>query len=440
MITQNGKELIAKFLLGQAPAFATHIAIGVGARPGLDRRRTIASRGAKDGIVTLTSPGHGYRVGDTVSVTINPTTYNGHFVLTDTTKDTLSYRLDVPDNATVATTGYAKIAAGVAMSCEAARFPITSRGYVNEGGVTKMAFAAEMPTTERYLVSEVALWSAGSNANAKNVDSRQLYSFGLLEGWKYHHDATVENVPFRSFLASNPPDIDAAMVGRAFICPSDTPVMTNAFRANRYEPGRFHGHTIMLRGDSAVIESTSQDRNGILSASGDHVHLDTVPIDLSRQSPNDELKLGFSVVSRLAANATAPSKVRVVVEFLHSESLDTGYARMYGEFNKSDIDTNRYVVLRRRLADLETSGDFDWSKVRNVRIFASCLDAAGVPDKDSYVALDIMRFDNVSSPNPLYAMTGYTVFNDGSPSSPKPIYKMANTSNYVEFRANIGVI
>ena len=33
MITNNGKEIIAKFLLGQAPAYATHIALGCGAKP-----------------------------------------------------------------------------------------------------------------------------------------------------------------------------------------------------------------------------------------------------------------------------------------------------------------------------------------------------------------------------------------------------------------------
>ena len=33
MITNNGKQIIAKFLLGQAPAFATHIAAGSGPKP-----------------------------------------------------------------------------------------------------------------------------------------------------------------------------------------------------------------------------------------------------------------------------------------------------------------------------------------------------------------------------------------------------------------------
>ncbi len=33
MITNTGKDIIAKYLLGQAPAFASHIAIGAGKKP-----------------------------------------------------------------------------------------------------------------------------------------------------------------------------------------------------------------------------------------------------------------------------------------------------------------------------------------------------------------------------------------------------------------------
>ena len=42
MITDNGKELISKYLIGQAPAYASHIAIGCGAKP-LDANDTAPS-------------------------------------------------------------------------------------------------------------------------------------------------------------------------------------------------------------------------------------------------------------------------------------------------------------------------------------------------------------------------------------------------------------
>lgn len=448
MITENGKELVAKFLLGQVPAYATHIALGCGARPGIDLPRTVTARQVTNNVATLTSPGHGYRVGDTLDINITASTYNGVKVLIDTTKDTFSYILEHANNSNVATSGTARYSMShkLAMDFEMIRVPITSRGYVHEGGLTKIAFAAEMPTTERFLVSEAGLWSAGSNANATFADSKMLYTFSNLEGWKYHHGLTVEPVPIKTFLASTPPDIDKNLVGKIFSTASDTPVMTNASRANRHEPGRYMSNVIMLRGDSSKIDSTDQSsRFGILSVDdnyqNEHVHLDAVTIDLSRNNPADELKLAFSVVSRVADNPVTPTKTRVYVEFLHSESEQTtGFARMFGEVNSDDLDKNRYVVLTRRLSDLVVSPDFSWSKVRVVRIFASCYDATDVLDSEHYVALDGLRFENVTTPNPTYAMSGYAVYNDGSEAGPKPIKKVANSSNYIEFRANLGVI
>lgn len=448
MITNEGKELIAKFLLGQVPTFATHISLGCGARPAIDLPRTVTARKVLGNVATLTSPEHGYRIGDLVSVTIDTNTYNGVYKIIDITKDTISYQIEHPNNSNVAASGNIRLATNSKrhMDFEMIRVPISSRGYVNEGGVTKIAFAAEMPTTERFLVTEAGLWSAGSNSNALNSDSKQLYTFGQLEGWKYHHGGTIEDVPLQAFLAASPPDIDKGLVGKVFIAPSDTPVMTNASRANRYEPGRYMSHTIMLRGDSSKINtSNASSRHGILSLDGsfvhEHIHLDTASIDFSANNPSDELKLAFSVVSRVAANPVTPQKTRVYVEFLHSESSNaSGYARMFGEVNADDLFENRYVVLTKKLSELIVSGDFSWPKVRVVRIFASCYDGAGALDSEHYVSLDSMRFENVSSPNPTYAMSGYAIFNDGSTVSPKPIYKIPNTSNYIEFRANIGVI
>ena len=279
MITNSGKELIAKFLLGQVPAFATHIAVGIGARPASDLPRQITARKVANNVVELTSPGHGYRIKDIVNIYIsNNNIFNGNYELVDVTKDTFSYILEHEDNDNVAETGLARLAIGNkdVLDFEVVRIPITSRGYVNDGGVTKIVFAAELPSDDRLLISEAALWSAGSNTNAQYADSRLLYNFGPAEGWKYHHGLTVEDVPVKTFMANEPPDINAPLVGKAFITASDTPVMTNASRANRYEPGRYLSNGIALRGDTSKIVSTSNTRHGALSLDSlyenEHVH------------------------------------------------------------------------------------------------------------------------------------------------------------------------
>jgi hypothetical protein len=65
------------------------------------------------------------------------------------------------------------------------RVPIISRGFVDEGGVSKVVLTAELPTQERYEITEVGLFSAASNPSAGAFDSKSIYSFSEGESWKY---------------------------------------------------------------------------------------------------------------------------------------------------------------------------------------------------------------------------------------------------------------
>jgi hypothetical protein len=47
-----------------------------------------------------------------------------------------------------------------------------------------------------------------------------------------------------------------------------------------------------------------------------------------------------------------------------------------------------------------------------------------------------MKLENLTTTNPLYGLTGYSVVkSDGA----LPIVKSSNTSNYIEFRVTVGV-
>ena len=50
MITNKGKTIIAKYLLGQAPAYASYIAVGCGPQP-LDTEDSFGNYSAKENIV-----------------------------------------------------------------------------------------------------------------------------------------------------------------------------------------------------------------------------------------------------------------------------------------------------------------------------------------------------------------------------------------------------
>jgi hypothetical protein len=353
MITNDGKELIGKFLLGQAPSYATHLAFGCGATPG--------------------DKNYAQRKG---------------------------------------------------MKFEMFRVPISSKGFVNDKGITKIAFSAELPTEEKFEITEVALWSAGHNALALNSDSRLLFGFGAGENWKLHTPTGVQNI-LEQYSALNAGITANPISGPApiFITNADNVALQTSPRKERHEGTRYLNRTIMFAGNST-----------------DHIHLDGRTVNLTENTPNDEIKIALCVFSALDSNATPPAQVNVEVEFLASELDDSvGFAKLTARLTSADLAAGRYVIITKKLSELEYSPQFSWSDVQVTRISANANN-----DPNYFVAMDAIRFENMSQPNPLYVMTGYAVtdieYRDNlGKVFHKPISKMANTSNYVEFRFSLGV-
>ena len=100
MITNKGKDIIGKYLLGQAPAYASYIAVGCGAKP------------------------------------LEP--YVSGAIPDYSAKKTLDF--------------------------EMFRIPISSRGFIDDDGVSKIVLTGELPTEERYEITEVGIFSAKSNS------------------------------------------------------------------------------------------------------------------------------------------------------------------------------------------------------------------------------------------------------------------------------------
>jgi hypothetical protein len=97
--------------------------------------------------------------------------------------------------------------------------------------------------------------------------------------------------------------------------------------------------------------------------------------------------------------------------------------------------TNRYVVSSKQLQELSYTPSFNWESVSVVKVYV-CVTKNGQPSSDYYVCLDAFRLENLSTNNPLYGLTGYSVIkNNGS----LPIVKAPNTSNFIEFRLSVGV-
>jgi hypothetical protein len=467
MITNTGKSIIGKYLLGQAPAYASYLAVGCGASP-------VAS---------------GDPFGD----------YSA--------KENLDF--------------------------EMFRVPISSRGFVNESGINKIVLTAELPTEERYEITEVGLYSAGTNPSAGSYGSKTIFSFASGENWVYRSPGISEiptvQVSLDSSQDINYPAVDNTITGfydinntnsavetPVFETNADNPLFYKVNRAEKYERPRFLNNTLLVRGDTAnltkTVNVTSATGSGsvvtyttalphtfsvgdvvtitgvspgaynlasktvvsvptpttftvsstatgtytsggsintnhfIINTGSNHISLTNPNTGFSQNSPVDEMRLAFSLVKKvggtqLSPNTSVPSTVRVLIEFSSSDTSSAEFARFEAELTNGSgagqypFLTNRYFVISKKLQELYTTANFTWDSVISAKIYVSTI-ASGSASDQYYVALDALRLENIASQNPLYGLTGYSVVEN---TNAETVIKLPNTSNYVEFRFSIGV-
>jgi hypothetical protein len=375
MITTTGKNILSKYLIGQAPAYASYIAAGCG------------------------------------------------------------------PSAQLSTAAELDYSAKKSLDFEMFRAPIVSRGYVTENGVTEIVLTAEVPTEERYEITEVGVFSAGANPSAGANDSRVLYSFSQTENWEYHVVGSATAVPIIDRPLDNNDEatqgeiVDGGNV--AFFVNADNSLFeNNASRISRNERCRFLNNMVVIRGDMSEISKVGDVL--VPAANTPHIHLTGISINLDKNSANDEIRLAFSVMNRLNDTAT-PDTVRVVLEFT-SEDTNTEsrqFAMVQSELFTSDLSTNRYIVKNSTLQDLVKSAEFSWGAISIIKVYVSILDALGDPDPDFYVAVDALRFENTNTINALYGLTGYSVVKT---SDALPVVKGSNTANLLEFRFAMDVL
>jgi len=386
VITNTGKGIIGKYLLGQAPAYASYIAIGCGPTP-LDTN--------------------------------------------DTSEDFSSKKN---------------------LDFEMFRVPISSRGFVNENGTDKIVLTAELPTEERYEISEIGLYSAGSNPSAGVYDSKTIFAFTATESWQYTTSAATTAIETFTEPLDNGNGNIILVADPVFKTNADNTIFFNPSRANRYERCRFLNNVILIRGDQADLTLSSESDETldhfVIESGSNHIKLTGANIDLSRNSPKDELKLAFSLVSRDGNSASIPETIRILVEF--SSPDGTQYARFEAELDQgssgnlensiADFETNRYFVISKELQDLYKTENFSWEVATIVKIYACVItDESGefnVPSNNYYIALDALRLENTQTVNPLYGLTGYSIVKN---ENEETVIKSPNTSNYVEFRFSVGV-
>ena len=381
MITETGKNILAKYMIGQAPAYASYLSFGSGPRA-----------------LSASEP-----------FSNDPKTQ--------------------------------------AMGFEMFRAPIVSRGYVtqnvtDENGVvqvdpitgeplkySEIVFTAQMPTDERYEITEVGVWSAGGNPSAGSNDSRMLFAFSESENWEHHTSTSAVPAPkITSALDESNEQNTIEVTQKVFQANSDNTALDTPVRYQRNERPRFLNNSLFLRGDTSTVSGTGTS----LSASGEHVHLNGVTLNLDKNSGSDEIRLAFSLVNKFSTSES-PSDIKLIVEFSTPEDGGTPqYARMKAHLTAvtDSFSTNRYFVVSQKLEDLEKSQSFSWQSATVVKIFASVIDD-GTPSENFYLAFDGIRLENLTTQNPLYGLVGYTQVKT---QTGLPIIKQPNTSNLLEYR------
>lgn len=387
MITTNGKNIVAKYLLNQAPEFASHIAIGVGGQ-------------------------------------VYPTSSSATFS-----------------------------ASVQSLEFEVGRVPILSKGLLKEGGQEKIVFKAELPIEQRYKITELGLYPAATNAVAGSFDSRVIATFSNSEPWAYSNNLDNSG----TVLYIGPVPISNSPIGNIGInesnwddfifVNSNSSIFEYSDRLNRGEPPRYLNRSLSVSGSTSVVSGVSASSSLINTSSSASYYIEnnSISLNLGKNLPTDQIKLAFSVVSlaRTGVNALAPDNVKIRLEFLNNSGASTSKAFVNIALQDEDIvnpekslDSSRYQVITKNLSDFETTPNFSWSSVNGVRIYTCIHNDSNVPTGQHFVFYDGLRFENVSSYNPLYSLVAAEYIKT---LDENPILKRENSTSYIEYRFGIGV-
>lgn len=382
MITNTGKNILAKYLVGQAPAYASFLALGVGQRP-LDD--------------------------DEIFDDYSDQKFLDFEVLR------------VP----ISSRGYVYNQDGSANIVFVGELPSDQRYEFTEVGVFSgkaNPAAGSLDSRMLYTFSESERWEFHDDIRAVGLETKLAPLYGEGES-----TASVINVPEIAFRTN-----------------SNNAIFEGPGRLARYERPRFLDRTLVIRGDMSELEYRNgrllpkeTDMSGYYSS---HIHLTGVNLNLNRNSPRDELRLAFSILNKAAVQAEQIESVKILVEFASTDVVDPdNFARIEIDLGNEDVifANNRYIIEKIRLEDLIKSNGFTWNTVNVIKIFVSVFEVGGGPSDNFYVCLDGLRVENVTSESPLYGLTGYTVVrSEGA----KPIIKEPNSSNLLEFRFNLDVM
>lgn len=313
------------------------------------------------------------------------------------------------------------------MDMEMLRVPITSRAVRIINGESYVAFTAELPSIDRYAITEIGVYPAEKSNIFGSVDSFSITAFEE-DTWQTHNGSTVADIVLESELEISG-SIAPASGNTVFAFNSDNALFTNATRLSKQEQPRFLNRAIAIRGDYSTY-------SGGLDYTAKHIHKATTNLAILDEANevSDELRFGFSVANKSSLSSTNPTRISIAIDFC-SDDPDaiepTTYARWV--LSPTVTATTRYRVATTKLSGLKATStpDFAWSKVNHIRIYSN-IDSSS----NYFLMLDSLRFENISSIDSQYSLAGYTVVVN---TDSQPIIKEENNSSLIEYRFKVDV-
>lgn len=388
MLTQKGKNVLAKYLVNQAPGYAGYIAIGCGANPVSTMTFYVNSASVSAPLATFrTNAAHNFVAGEKIFIDGVDNAYDGSYTIESVPNNTAFIINNFSATATVTPLANGTVTRNYkdkdSLDFEMFRVPIVSRGIVNEDSLTKVVFTAELPNLEQYGMTEIGIYPSGSNPTASTIDSRVLFNFSDTENWEYHSDVVEKPVSYvggAGYAANGTMNISSA--DNFVLINSYDPIFSNYNRMITKEQPRFESKTLLVRSNTSAINKESAVwsvyLNSDIPENQSHIHRTSSTFSFDKNSADDKIKLAFSVMTNVSSTTynAELTHLDVLVQFADSEILGTGeYANMQISYSGTQLTSGnsntRYYVATQPLSALKTTPNFQWSSVNTVKIFVS---------------------------------------------------------------------
>jgi len=383
MITTDGKSILGKFLVGQAPAYASYIAVGCGYNP--DSVSYLDDFSAKSEL------------------------------------DFEMFRVPITSRSFYVENGVSKIVFGAELPTQD-RFSFTEAGVYSAGS---NPIASGSDSRILYSFSSTEAWERHEGADTFSLVSTSIASTG---------NAGILNSPTEYFAAPYPTLIDSTL-----------PIFENPARIQYKEQPRFFESSIVIPGGYSTINTASTTWVFDSDSHKNHLHLTGQNLSLDQNSPSDKLSLAFSILNvETTSSEGTPDltpNVDILVQFSSDETETTAgeYAQMQVSITGTDYTGNddyTYFVKTQTIGDLKKTASFSWGAVKVVKVYVQSSE-----DNDTLVVLDGLRFENAfdNVANPAYGLVSYApIFNVVS-GNYVPVLKEENSKNILQINFDIDI-